>query len=92
MIIKKFPAQFSMNAGSTTKQLNLMKGQIKRDLETAIAAIQQEMGPLMEQVEKVKQQNRLLEKDLVMKDERLLESEQRLKAKADELIRCRREN
>ena len=81
-----------MNAGSTTKQLNLMKGQIKRDLEAAIGAMQQEIGPIFEQSEKVRQENRLLEKDLVMKDERLLECEQRLKAKTDELVRIRREN
>ena len=69
-----------------------MKGQIKRDLDKAIGEMQLEIGPIVEQSEKVRQENRLLKKDLVMKDERLLECEQRLKAKTDELVRIRREN
>ena len=61
-------------------------------METAISAISSELGPLMEQNEKVGHENRLLEKDMIMKDEKILEIEQRLKAKTDELVRCRREN
>ena len=46
----------------------------------------------MEQIEKVGHENRILEKDMMMKDEKILQIEQRLKAKTDELVRCRREN
>ena len=69
-----------------------MRGQIKREIETAISAISSELGPLMEQIEKVGHENRILEKDMMMKDEKILQIEQRLKAKTDELVRCRREN
>ena len=48
MIIKKFPNQFNVNLSSTNKQLNLIKGQIKREMETAISAISSELGPMME--------------------------------------------
>ena len=44
-------------------------------METAISAISSELGPLMEQIEKVRTENRLLEKDMVMKDEKILEIE-----------------